>query len=308
MIDIIMATYNGEPYLNEQIESILKQSVQDFHIYIYDDGSSDGTLDVIQAYQKRYSDKITLSLNKEPARGAAYNFIRAMTRHKEHYVMLCDQDDVWLPDKLALSLEKMREMEALYGYHMPILLHSDLIVVNRELEIIAESYRKMMRANYKRTALHQVVSQNIVTGCTAMYNSALAELLTEIPNFLVMHDWWLLLIAGAMGRISFLQEKTVMYRQHGNNSVGAADIASFSFITRKIRNSVEIRKALDDSYRQADAFLRLYGNMIPDKQREIISRYASIPGLGKFRRMWTVLRYKHIKNGMLRMVAHLIYI
>ena len=177
MISIIMAVYNGERYLSEQIDSILAQSHSEFSLHIRDDASSDNTWDILTKYEQRYPDKIKISRrDRDNNSGSAkHNFLGMMVNIKDDYIMLCDQDDVWLPDKIKKTFEKMKEMEGKYGTETPIMVHTDLQVVDQDLKILNPSYKQAMNSNFNRTDFHQVLIQNILTGCTAMYNRSLSS-------------------------------------------------------------------------------------------------------------------------------------
>ena len=214
MISILLASYNGEKYIAEQIESLLGQTIQDFKLFICDDKSTDGTFNIVAEYSQKHPEKIFAEQNSENSGGTKHNFLRMMINHKADYVMLCDQDDVWLPDKIEVTLARMKDMESEYGADTPLLVHTDLKVVNENLKTVSPSFKAAMNANYEKTRLRNQIIQNTLTGCTAMYNRALANLITDIPRFTVMHDWWLNVTASAFGRISAIDAQTVLYRQH----------------------------------------------------------------------------------------------
>ena len=138
------------------------------------------------------------------------------------YMALCDQDDVWLPGRIAKPLERVRAVEREQGAATPILAHTDLAVVDENLDTIAPSFWAYRHLDpYRGSELNRLLVQNVVTGCTTIINRALARLACPIPESIPMHDWWLALVASAFGRIETVPEATVLYRQHGNNSVGA---------------------------------------------------------------------------------------
>src|SRR5690554_3666064 len=119
MVTIVMATYNGEKYLEEQIDSILSSTYKDFKLYIVDDGSRDSTMEILNRYQKQYPDKIHVKRN-ETNMGVTLNFLNAISRTRSEYIMLYDQDDVWKKDKIAKTLKRVRQMEVQFGKDLPI--------------------------------------------------------------------------------------------------------------------------------------------------------------------------------------------
>ena len=309
MISILLACYNGEEYICEQIESLLTQTYQDFIIYINDDYSNDKTFEIIEKYNKQYPDKIITTRNIKNSGSAKHNFMEMMIQHKDDYVMLCDQDDIWLPDKIERTLEKMLQLESKFGKQTPLLVFTDLYVVDENLLMIADSYQRMSDSDYKRSKLEYELTQNIFTGCTGMYNRALASFLEFHPNFTVMHDWWLMLIACLFGKIDFINEPTILYRQHMRNSVGAKDIKSLSFIIYKLFNYTEIKKALEETYLQADSLLKAYSHLMTDEQKILLERYSSIPTFrSKLKRWKTARELGTLKYGINRRIAHFLFI
>ena len=306
MISILLATYNGEKYVAGQIESLLSQSVQDFKLYIRDDKSTDSTYSIVTRYAEKYPNKIFTSQNQENTGGAKHNFFKMMIRNKDDYVMLCDQDDIWLPTKIEKSLKKIKEMEQEFGASTPILVHSDLRVVDNELNTISPSYMKMANKSYEKKALNNVVTLNIAAGCTALYNRALAELIQVEPECMVIHDWWLALIASAFGKIGTLNEPTVLYRQHDNNDIGAKKVLSFGYIFRVLTNFNKMAEIISESYRQARDFLNMYYDRLSDEQISLLKAYASIPKLSKIGKLRTTVKNRTYMHGVARKTAQIV--
>jgi len=309
MISILMGTYNGQAYIAEQVKSILDQSHQDFVLHINDDVSTDQTFDIAQQFASEFPEKITVTQNPVNSGCAKHNFIDLMIRIKDDYVMLCDQDDVWLPDKIELTLKEMQKMEFQYGSSTPILVHSDLRVVSEDLSsVISPSFRKAMGADYTRVKLREQIIQNTLTGCTAMYNRSLANMIEREPEFMVMHDWWLMLMASAFGKIGVLDNQTVLYRQHNNNVVGAFDVRTLSYKINKLRRFAEIKKALNETYLQAGSFLNSYKYRLTNEQIQLLETYCQMPNMNKLMRWQTLCRLGTWKHGLSRKIACFLYI
>ena len=236
MISILLASYNGEKYIAGQIDSLLNQTIQDFRLFICDDASTDDTYSMLSDYSNKNPGKIHVSRNRKNSGGAKHNFIEMMINHKDDYVMLCDQDDVWLPTKIEVTLAKMREMESEFGSETPLLVHSDLVVVSKKLETIFPSFKIAMNADYSKTELQNQIIQNTLTGCKVMYNKSLADLITEVPEYMVMHDWWLIIIASAFVVIGTINEPTILYRQHEDNDIGAKNVRSLNHILYELHH------------------------------------------------------------------------
>jgi glycosyltransferase involved in cell wall biosynthesis len=301
-----MATYNGERFVAEQIDSLLNQTVQDFTLFIRDDCSTDGTFDIISEYAAKHPNRILVSRNEKNSGSPKYNFIRMMIEYKDDYLMLCDQDDVWLPDKIEKSLNKIRLMESEYGTGIPIVVHSDLQVVDESLNVISYSFMRDMVANYSKTALNNLVVQNTLTGCAAIYNRALADMITFEPDYMIMHDWWLILAACAFGKVGTIYEPTILYRQHGSNDIGARKIRSFGHIFHKLTHIHEMTDALDKTYKQAGSFSRTFDDRFSPEQKLLLEAYSSMPKMSGLKKLKTLNKYKTFKHGFARKTAQII--
>lgn len=301
-----MATYNGENFIRQQLESIINQSYQEFMIYICDDCSTDSTVSIINEFYQKYPDKICIEETEQNTGAAKVNFINMMLKYKADYVMLCDQDDIWLSNKIELTLKRMQDAELNFGKETPILIHTDLTVVNTQLEIINHSYRKMIDVDYSRKALKQALVQNIVTGCTVMYNKSLSNLLNSVPSNMCMHDWWLFLIASAFGKIESVEEVTVLYRQHFSNSVGAIDSKESKYRISRLLNNKQYKQDMLATYMQASSFYSEFCTKMSDQQLSLVKEYINIPSLPWIMRVMTILKLGTLKKGVLRNIANII--
>jgi glycosyltransferase involved in cell wall biosynthesis len=308
MISILLAAYNGERHIAEQIESLFGQTQDNFKLYIRDDCSTDGTWEIIRNYEKRYPGKIIVEQNSRNSGSSKHNFIGMMIDIKDDYIMLCDQDDIWLPDKIEKTISKLKDMEARHGKEKPLLVHTDLKVVDENLNVISPSYRQAMNAGYERTGLRQILIQNVTTGCTAAYNRALAELIRAEPEYMVMHDWWLVLTAAAFGRIGYLDEQTILYRQHGSNEIGANDVRTFRYKFNRLMHGGEVRKAIKQTYDQAASFQEMYSHLLNEEQRVLLSAYRKIPAHNKLMRCLMIIRLGVLKHGIERKIANFLFI
>lgn len=161
-ITILMATYNGEKYLSEQLDSILEQSYPNWRLLISDDCSTDGTPLLLLEYQRRFTDKITILPNECRFGSAKGNFLHLMKQSTPGYAMFCDQDDIWHRDKIEKTLEVMKQMETEATQDYPLLVFTDLCVVSADLQPIADSFMRFSGLDGNRTALHQLLIQNVV--------------------------------------------------------------------------------------------------------------------------------------------------
>jgi len=307
MISILMATYNGEKYIEEQLESLFTQTNTDFILYIQDDASTDSTWKILNRFYEKYPEKIRLSQLEKNTGNAKFNFLELMARVQDDYIMLCDQDDVWLPTKIEETLAKMKEMETEYP-NQPIIVHTDLTVVDKDLNIISPSFKYAMESDFTRNAFPQLLIQNILTGCTCMYNRRLSEYLVRKPNYCIMHDWWLMLIASAFGKIGHIDKPTILYRQHGENSVGAQNFRTLAYVLERVRKGNEIKKAILITFSQAESILEVFNDLLPDKYKQMARQYCAIPKMNKLKRWHTVYTMKALKIGIVRNIAYFLYI
>ncbi len=301
-ITIVMATYNGEKYVGEQIESILASNYQDMELYIYDDGSKDNTVELLKSYETQYPDMVHVVQN-ETNLGHAMNFIHALSRTTTDYIMFCDQDDVWKKHKVATTLKRMRHMEAQLGKDTPLAVFTDATVVDGNLNVLNQSFFCSGHLNPCRTDLPHLLMENKLMGCTVMVNAALRKVLQSkpLPQHARYHDWWLALIAAAFGRIGYVRESTMLYRQHGSNVVG--DIGFFAYVSNRVSNLHKQREALEELYRQAGEFLQLYGDALPEEKKEILSQFISMKEKNGLERRILILRYGYWKTGLLRNIG-----
>lgn len=308
MIEIAMAAYNSEDFIAEQIESIGNQTYLEWHLTIQDDGSTDRTAEIVQQYQDRYPGKITYRKNETGSGGAKYNFYDLLLRLNADYIMTCDHDDVWLPNKIELTLLKMQELEQKYGVETPLLVHTDLKVTDGELNIQTDSMMFQQNLNPARQSLAELLVQNNITGCTMMINRALRELLPfKMPSHLIMHDWWLGLTAAAFGRIGYVEEATILYRQHGRNEVGAKNTRTIAYNAKRATQGAAAHEVLVATYRQAGDFLGIYRDRLSLEQRTFLQDYSNMMEYGKGKRIRILQRYGLWKEGVYRRLGQILY-
>jgi len=219
----VLATFNGADFLKEQIDSLIAQTETQWTLLIHDDGSSDDTVRIINDYSQNDERIQVLVHAGDSSPSALVNFSTLLANVFEQgaeYVFFCDQDDVWDADKLTVMLEHLRHLEGTETH--PCLIHHDLEVVNESLETIAGSFIRLMQLQPSDEHKPQrLISRNEVTGCAMACNRALLEIALPISGQAVMHDWWLALCAGYFGRLAFVPDKLLKYRQHGENAIGA---------------------------------------------------------------------------------------
>lgn len=304
---ILLAAYNGAAYIRQQIDSILQQDYPNIQLVLSDDGSQDGTQEILAEYEAEYPGRVIWHQSGKRFGKAQTHFMHLLrTFHDADYIMFSDQDDVWHPDKVRKTLQKMREIEK--DTSVPALVHTDLRVVDRELNMIAPSFCKYSNINGNRLKLNQLLVQNVVTGCTVMINHELAKLAcAEIAeDRVIMHDWWMAMLAAACGATGFLDEATIEYRQHGSNSVGAQRVNSPQYLWKRLYTRKKMRDALTVAARQAESFLSCYEQLIGTEEKKLIRAFISIKEKGTLGRDIVFLRYRLLKDRMIRIVPQLL--
>lgn len=299
-IEILMATYNGENYLSEQIESLLDQTYENWILLIRDDGSKDSTVDIIKIYEKKYPMKIKLLIDGKKGLGAKNNFLELLKNSKENYIMFCDQDDVWLPNKIEITLEKMLKEEK-----GATLVHTDLKVVNKNLKIINDSFWKFQNLNPKRKQYNYLIVQNNITGCTMMLNKELVNLLKINFPFQngIMHDWIIGIIASLKGKIEYLNEPTILYRQHGKNDIGAKKYNLIYFLEKFLKNRKEIKlKNEQVKYQIEEIITKLECD---DKIKKEVVKYIELKNIF-FKKIW-IIKKRYLKYGIYRKIGQIIF-
>ena len=216
-VDILLATYNGEKYIREQIYSILNQTYRNFRLIISDDNSTDNTLSIINEYAK--IDNRIIVFEQEKNLGSTANFEFLLKKVTCRYYMLSDQDDIWLPDKVEKSLQKLIQTQS-------DLVFTDLEVVNKDLKIVNKSFWKLKgfsKKIRKHCNFEGLYLNNFITGCTIISKKDFIDKILPLPknSKYLIHDYWISLVVSRYGKISYLNRTYVLYRQHENNQLGS---------------------------------------------------------------------------------------
>lgn len=302
-IEILLATYNGAEYLSEQIDSILGQDTDAWHLTISDDGSSDETTQIIDDYMRKHPQKISRVFSGTHFGNARDHFFWLMRQCDADSMLFCDQDDVWHPDKVSLFAQALHEETRLHGCETPLLVFSDLKVVDQQLNCLHPSLTRMQRQSPNIQDFRYLLFQNTVTGCAMGINRSLAELAgrCEDTSRIVMHDWWLALVAARFGKMLYLDESTIDYRQHGRNSVGAKNVASMAYLLEKLAHPGRFQKAVVEKKMQSAAFARYYKPELTQDEYGLLLDFASKRSPLAFK-----LRYLRWINGILRRIGFLV--
>lgn len=306
-VAIVLATYNGERFLREQLDSILAQTFEDWCIVASDDGSQDGTLEVLQDFIDAHPGKMIV-LPHVGEGGACENFLDALNDAMEstnaRYFAFCDQDDFWEPNKLEDSLRKLKELEGSGGD--PALVFSDAAVANDGLEVIARSFFDYTGVDASRIELNQLLVQNPISGAGMLFNRSLAEIVSRssYEGRIWMHDQWVGLIAACFGRIAAIKEPLFKYRQHDDNAMGAIEM-SLKGIAGKARIA---KSSLAKKQDQASFLLETYRDSLQEGQLHLLEEFVSLPSKSKIARIGCCAENAFFMNGALRNAGLLFFI
>ncbi|SEA00161.1 rhamnosyltransferase [Pseudobutyrivibrio sp. ACV-2] len=317
-VAVLLATYNGGRYLKQQLDSLLEQTYQNFRIVIHDDGSTDDTVDIINEYRENYPNKIEIYFG-HPCGGPKENFLWMLTRVHADYYMFCDQDDVWLKEKVERSVEKLEKTEfdlIKAKTHMdtdefdtPICVFTDMKVVDEELNILSDSFIRYIGRLPSNTAYTQIIIDNPAAGCTMCFNKPLRDLVVKMLPYLdlkniPMHDALILELASINGKVVAIDEPLAYYRQTGQNAMGAI---TESDSEKAGRNIQDIKQgSFFEKKKEFVSESRLFANEIikadflPKDKRDVLMCFANIGRKNKLQRM-----YFYRKHNFTRAVHNL---
>lgn len=232
MISILLATYNSELFIKEQIDSIINQTYRDWVLYVRDDCSKDSTPIILKEYENKYPGKIIVLDNQHQSLRAYLNFVELMKNVVSQYYMFCDHDDIWIDRKIEYSIKKMKEQEAMYP-NKPIVVHTDMHVVDNDIHIIADSFWKYSKFMPNHVSFEELVLCNSVNGCTMLFNDLAKQVSMKNIKYARMHDMLVAQsVAACRGIIVEIPEKTVFYRQHSCNVVGAKEVGVSTYLNK----------------------------------------------------------------------------
>ena len=225
------------------------------------------------------------------------------------YVFFSDQDDVWLNDKISSSMEKIRSLEMVYGKNTPLLVFGDSVVVDEGLQELASSFWEYENLDSDFcNKFNNILLQNVAQGCTMVFNLALLEKSGVIPNAIVMHDWWLILVASAFGKVDYLDKPLLLYRQHDTNEVGSRKMSIFSAISKFIYQRDSIVRSIQNSKIQAGVFVECFGDQLPSDILVLAKEYSLLDEKTWLKRKVFCLKNKLRKTSTLRTLGFYIFV
>ena len=290
-ITVLLAACGGMPFLPALLRSLQEQTDPCFRVLMQDDGSSDGT-EALLRETARQDPRFVLGAESGRHLGPGGNFRSLMAQAGDGPAALCDQDDLWHPERLAAGRKALEAAEARWGAEVPLLVHSDCRLVDAEGRLLRESFLAHQGWRGEVDSLAELLVQNNVTGCTVLMNGALCRLGAERldPARSPLHDWFLAQTAAALGHIVFLPEPLVDYRQHGGNAIGASRKGPAGRALAFLAAPGKARERIRRTYRQAEAFRDACGDLLPPAAARLVEAYLATERLPKLHRLAQVRR------------------
>lgn len=292
-VEVLLATFNGASFLPAQINSIFSQTWPNISVIAGDDGSTDETMTILKDWE-RATARVHV-LDSQLQGGAMRNFTRLIEESSASYVAFSDQDDVWDPDKLTITMGRMLEEEERRGKDTPILVYTDLRLIDSGSRLLSSSLWQKARVRPQAATFSNMLAQNLVTGCSMLVNRALLDLACPIPPQAIMHDYWLALVASAFGAAIPISQSLVSYRQHATNLIGAGRPLSLAERIERIYSDPELQTWIVHAACQARAFGEQFKERLPPDATAAVETVAALPTLSSMRRIHVT-----IKNGIVR--------
>lgn len=307
-INVILATYNGAKYVTEQIQSILLNFTHlpeyECRLLVSDDNSSDETAAIINRFHAQDS-RIELLDNGKKG-GVRENFNYLIMHTEADYTFFSDQDDLWLPNKMRLFMDRFIDLET--QQQGPILLHSDLCVADKNLSPMHVSMFDFQNLN-RDPDLARLMVNNSVTGCVmACNNDLFSKARNSRISESIMHDWYMAMLAQAIGRVGFIENSLILYRQHGGNVLGAQSAALSAVLRVSFKTRlVKARDIIKKSRIQAQLFLQDFSPILKAEDRSLLTDYVESFEKGFFARFKLYSQRGVRKNGLLRNVSFFLF-
>jgi len=297
LVTIVLSTYNGDRYLQEQIDSLLSQTYKNIQILIRDDGSTDGTHEILKNYASK-NKNIEVVFEKNIGVVASFLRLVGMASSESEFISFCDQDDVWAPEKIARAVSLLKQ----YDPDTPLLYCGLVEIVDKELQHI-----RYGRTPTRKLTINNAIVENIATGCTSVINKPAINLIVDdgvcVDNILI-HDWWMYILISTFGTVVFDKKPKIKYRQHASNVIGS--YSGFKFWLYRIKR--QLKKNNKELLSQATVFLDAYGKYMCFEKQEIFRCFIQcLSSKSMLRRFiyvksMPVYRQRMIDNGILRIL------
>jgi rhamnosyltransferase len=275
MVDILMTTYNGEAFVEEQIRSIISQSYSDWRLLIRDDGSEDNTATIIQSFaQTDY--RIQIITHPNTHLGVAQNFMHLVSCSSAPYCMFCDQDDVWLPNKVEKMVSHIHQLDN----NIPQVVYSNAYLWSPEQGIIAD--RNTL--TYPTTLQQMLFLNTGIQGAAAIFNRPMCDLLRQPLSTYAMHDHALLLAGICLGQVPYIHQPLMYYRQHNNNLTGNAPGSMWNKFLQLHKNR-HITVVSREHYNGVKAFYEHFQQLLHKEDKLILEHYLILPNYNFLKRL-----------------------
>jgi glycosyltransferase involved in cell wall biosynthesis len=276
-ISVAIATYNGEKYLEEQLDSILSQTLKPSEIIVCDDQSTDGTREILEKYQQK--DLIKYFVNDKRL-GFIGNFKRSVSlTSPENYIALSDQDDIWLPSKIQAAAELLLKIE---GSNRPAMVYSDLVLVDEDKNLLNKSFRNELGQGGYIHCLETLLFGSFVNGCTMLMNPNMRNYFSSIPEKGTLnHDTWMSLIAYTFGEVAVVPESLILYRKHRNNATELGDfhkLGRFSRLWAEVLHSFKKNDLFEDQISFVSEFYTTFQQDLNEEQKNLIQKFLKLKG------------------------------
>ncbi|MCB0508744.1 MAG: glycosyltransferase family 2 protein [Bacteroidetes bacterium] len=295
-VQILLATYNGEKFLRQQLDSLFQQTYSDFQVLIRDDGSTDQTLAIIQEYQAKNPGKIIFIKDENKNVGATQNFGILMQHANADYIFFCDQDDVWLPQKIELSLQTIKKLEE--DTTIPCMVYSDMKLMDENGNITQNSTWKQLKLHPKFFTLNRLLVQNIPHGCAIAINKKMLALARPLPKQAILHDHWIALLAASIGKHKAIETPLVLLRNHAQNVTRKQKNAG-GFLKRIFKNSISkqaYEHFIDIRVAQAEALKERL--LSQNFSSQIIDDFIALKNSSSWQRKNLILKNKFFRTTL----------
>lgn len=302
-----MSVYNGERYLREQLNSLALQTYSNWKLIVRNNGSSDATQKILEDFQLLHgSSKIQIVKNTEKPLEVYHSFAKLSDQVSDGYIMFCDGDDFWLPNKVKHAVENLQKMENQFGMDTPLLFHTDLVIVDEHLSILNPSMRKAQKlGNKKRSAIGCIMHNNGV-GNTFIFNTALAKKAMKRPSKFIMHDVYYLTLATIFGQVSSSPKAHILYRQHSTNVCGGHQLGWREYYSKMDRR--QIRSKLKEKYLLAGNIAHLFKGEISESLYRQLIEIGGLEKCSGLKRRYILIKNKAFMSGIFRNIGLFLFV
>jgi len=257
-VTVLMSTYNGSQFLQQQLNSLYEQTYPNIKILVRDDGSTDTTRELLAAECLTGAIEQLEGHNNLGATGSFFALLRHAASTETAYVAFCDQDDVWQANKIERAVSLLAEVS-----DRPALYCCRLDIVDEQLQSLELSVKP------RKIGFGNALVENIAVGCTMVLNRKAIDLLCQqtLPSHVYVHDWWCYLVISCFGKVIFDDTALIKYRQHGGNVIGAAT-NRLGVLKRKLARLFNARLWISE---QAITFWELFSDRLPPAERDLLA-------------------------------------